>query len=331
MDKIYIVTGASGYLGSEVCRQLLKRGDTVRTLSRQKKHRSHIPEGTKVYAGNLLDRKSLDRLFETDGPCEFIVIHCAAKISVRKHDQSGYLINVEGTRNIISACKEHNVTKLVYVGSVDSLYNPGNGATIYEPAEFYLSKPSMDYARGKCDAAALAIKAARDGLNCTVVLPACIIGPGDYNSGLISMMFKMYLKGMPPVSISGGYDFVDVRDVAKGILLAVEKGKSGSSYILSGHYRSVTEIFNIMADGLNRHKTLITLPAKIVYPALPLISGAAALAHKEPPITPNALKLLESRAVFSHRKAEKELGYTIRPIRRTVYDTLAFIKKTNNL
>ena len=331
MEKIYIVTGPSGYVGSEVCRQLLKRGDRVRGLTRRVDTRGHIPEGVELYAGNVLDIDSLDRLFTVDEPAEIIVIHCAAKISVRKHDEAGYLINYEGTRNIINACKEHNVSKLVHIGSVDALFNPGNGETIYEPEEFFLADPPTDYARSKCEASALVMKASEEGLYSMVLMPSAVIGPGDYNGGLISTMFKMYLKGMPPVSVSGGYDFVDVRDVAHGILLAADKAANGSKYILSGHFRTVTQIYDIMAEGLNKTETKLTLPAKIIYPALPFISGAALITKKEPPITPNAVWLLESQAVFSHKKAEKELGYTVRPIKRTVFDTLEFIKKINNL
>ena len=331
MEKIYIVTGASGFLGREVCCQLLSQGKQVRTLSRKSSTRGHIPEGVKIFAGNILDADSIDRLFASCSGPEIVAIHCAGKISVRKHDKNGYLTNVEGTRNMINACRKYSASKLVYVSSVDALFNPGDGEIIYEPEVFYLNKPETDYARGKCDASALVMKASGLGLNSTVVMPSCIIGPGDYTGGLVTTLFTSYIKGIPPVSISGGYDFVDVRDVAAGIILAADKAANGTKYILSGTYRSVTEVFDIMSEELGKKKTKVTFPAKLLYPASPVITEVAAIKHAEPALTSSAIKLLESRAVFSHEKAEKELGYTIRPIEKTIEDTVKFLRETRNI
>lgn len=333
MEKIYVVTGASGFLGSTVCSQLLEKGCHVRTVARKKSTLGNIPKGVQIYPGNIMDPESLDAVFKTgsENETEFIVIHCAAKISVLKHDEEAYVINVEGTKNMLRAAKEHHAKRFIYVGSVDALYNPKDGSVIYEPDEFYLENPDSDYALSKCEASRIVMEEVKKGMDGLVVMPSAILGPGDDKGGFISLMYKMYIKGIPPFSIKGGYDFVDVRDVASAIIKASEIAPAGSVYTLSGHFMSVTDMFDFMAKCLRRKKTIYTFPTKIILPFAPIVNAIMKSKGMDPLLTNNSLSLLASEAVFSHTKADKELGYRPRPIYNTIIDTIKYTMKKEGM
>lgn len=329
MRNVFIVTGASGFLGSTICKQLLENNVEVRTLSRSVSTSKHIPNGVKIYPGNILSPDSIDPLFDNDSNEEinFVVIHCASNISVTKHDPKTYVINVEGTKNMVRAAKDHHAARFVYIGSVDALYNPKDGSIISEPETFHLSKPDSDYARSKCEASAFIMNEINNGLNAIIIMPSCILGPGDYKGGFVSVMFSLYIRGIPPFSIKGGYDFVDVRDVASYTIKAAVTAPKGSVYILSGHYLSVTDVFDTMAKCLKRHKTIFSFPTWIVLPLAPFMNSYMKANGKDSVLTINSVGLLASEAVFSHERATKELNYHPRPITNTIIDSMKFIMK----
>ncbi len=327
MNRIFIVTGASGFVGGQIAKDLIERGETVRVIARSKESAARLPATAEIYSGNILAPESIDKLFDNPENADIYVIHAAAYISVAKKDEKAYITNVEGTRNIIRACREHNVKRLVYIGSVDALYNPRDGKIISEPEKFHLSKPDSDYARSKCEASAMVMAAARSGLDAIVVMPSAVTGPGD-RRGFVSFMLQTYIKGIPPFSISGGYDFVDVRDLSAGILDALEKAPKGEAYILSGEYISVTDVFDTMAEYLGRKKTIATFPAGVLYPAAPFANIYFKKKLGKPLLTGNAIGLLKAGTTFSHEKAVKAFGYKVRPIKKTIIDTVDFLMES---
>ena len=326
MDGIYIVTGASGYLGRSICEYLLDRGAHVRALIHTEQSVPHVSERAEMFFGNILIPQSLDALFAgTEGLAVFF-IHAAALVSVQTHDSEAYRVNVEGTKNVLRACREHGVQKLVYVSSVDALNPAAYDGLVTEPARFLLPDAETDYARSKADASNLVLDAAREGLNASLVLPSCILGPGDLKGGFTSLMIRIYLAGIPPVSIAGGYDFVDVRDAASASVAAL-CSPAGESYILAGGYGTVTEVFDELAAYTHRRKTMMTLPVGILYPILPVMALYGRIRHRRAPLTRNAIRLLASHIVYDHGKAARELGFSPRPLSETVSDTAAFIKE----
>lgn len=324
MDEFFVVTGAGGFLGSEICRQLINMGKNVKALCLDTNDSFNVPEGVKVYIGDVLNASDIDALFCDTGIYYFI--HCAGKISVKKKDEATFNINYLGTKNVIDACLKHKVKRLVYISSVDALDHSEYLETITEPDIFYLPNPKSEYAKSKSMAANAVLEACDAGLDGVVCIPSCIIGPGDTKGGFISTMFTTFLKGIPPVSIKGGYDFVDVRDVARGIIAACEKGKKKNSYLLSGSFHSVTEAFDIMAEHLGRTKTIIEFPGQILYLASPFVEAIAALKNTEPILNKYAIELLTSNIHFSNEKAKSCLGYEISSFKKSITDTIDFLE-----
>ena len=333
--SICIVTGAAGFLGSTLSGMLLSDGFRVRALVHNEKNAANVPAGAEIFVGDVLDPASLEALFAApsdrssvpapslpgENDPSFLFFHAAAHLSVTKKDPECYEATVTGTKNVIAACRAHGA-KLIYFGSVDALENPGDGRLIAEPGRFHLEDPGSDYARSKADAGNLVLDAASEGLDACVILPSCLIGPGDRKGGFVTFMLKSFLKFRPRVSFRGGYDFADVRDAARGAMLASERGKCGGIYILSGKYISITKLFNGINELKGRKKISVTLPTGLLYAAAPFVNLANRLQGKRKILTANALKLLRTGAAFSHEKAARELGYTARPFEETLQDTL---------
>ncbi len=127
--------------------------------------------------------------------------------------------------------------------------------------------------------------------------------------------------------MQGGYDFVDVRDVAEGIISCTENGKSGESYILSGRYITIKEMFDILAKVLGKRKEYKAIPLGMIRWAAPMCEKLEKAFGNPLLITPYSLYALESNGNFSHEKAEKELGYSVRPIEETLADMVVWLHK----
>ena len=184
-----------------------------------------LPNGIHVCVGNVCDPSSLDSFLDgADG--QSCVIHCAGIVSVASRPgEQLYKVNVGGTKNIVNACISHSVGKLVYVSSVHALPEKPKGETITEDCRLSPELVEGGYAKTKAEAANLVFEAARQGLDASVVFPSGIIGPGDLQSGSFTTMAKDYLRGRLPLAVRGGYDFVDVRDMAVRLMARKEKGE----------------------------------------------------------------------------------------------------------
>lgn len=163
---------------------------------------------------------------------------CGAGNSSTENDQV-WKVNVDGTRNIVDLCEKHKIAKFLYVSSVHAIQEIEAGQMIKEETLFSASKVKGIYGKSKAEATAYVLKAAERGLSAMVVHPSGMISSEDFSGEYMTEMVKAYLKGYFPCAIEGGYDFVDVRDVADGILKCIENGKAGETYILSNEYITV--------------------------------------------------------------------------------------------
>ena len=252
----YFVTGATGFLGRAVTRRLLtKTADIYALVMKGDPLAADLPDGIRVCMGDVCDPSSLDAFLEgADG--ESCVIHCAGIVSVASRPgERLYQVNVGGTENIIDACISHGVGKLVYVSSVHALAEKPKGVEIdAETDAFDPNRLVGDYAKSKAMATHAVLDAAKTSLDASVVLPSGIIGPGDTAGGSITELLLSFLAGKLPIAVKGGYDFVDVRDVAAGIVACAEKGVRGKCYILSGHYATIRDILETVgrSTGINK-------------------------------------------------------------------------------
>ena len=328
MFKNFLITGVTGFLGRAVINELKEKQAQIYALLLPGDALSaDMPSEIHVIEGDVCDRKSLENFFAFAGE-ETCVIHCAGIISVAtKPGKKIYDVNVNGTKNIISECIEHNVGKLIYVSSVHAIPEKPKGVQISETYDFSPELVRGDYAKSKAMATEAVLDAAEEGLNASIVFPSGIIGPGDEAHGSITSMLLSFIAGKLPLAVKGGYDFVDVRDVACGIAACVERGERGKCYILSGHYASIKDILGNVKLMTGLKRTVSYLPigfAKIIAPVYEKYS-----LHRKKKLffTPYAVDVLDSNGLFSHKNAENALGYKPRLLAETLKDTVNWLTK----
>ncbi|MDD3411612.1 MAG: NAD-dependent epimerase/dehydratase family protein [Eubacteriales bacterium] len=327
MRWIYLVTGAAGHLGLTVTEALIRRGDDVRALVLpQDEYAPQLPEEAKVYVGDVCAPATLEDAFTVGPEEQLAVVHCAGLVSIAsRYQQAVYDVNVTGTRNVIAQCEKHGAARLVYVSSVHALPALPKGEIIREIDSFDPAKVSGLYAQTKAEATASVLEAARRGLNASVVHPSGIFGPNDYGRGHLTQLVCDCFDGRLTAGIAGGYDMVDVRDVAAGILSCLDKGRAGECYLLSNRYVGVPEIFEEMAK-ITGHKRVTTfLPLWFIRWVAPLAELYYRLRRQTPLFTAYSIETLESNALFSHEKAARELGFAPRPFEETLRDTVAWL------
>ena len=330
MYQNYLITGATGFLGSAVVRLLLAHSCRVAALVTEKDPLCDtLPEEVTRYRGDLTDKASM-RDFFAGGGSSFCVLHCAGMVSIASSPgEIIYRVNVDGTQNIIDLCREFGAEKLVYVSSVHAIAEKPAPQTITEPNCFSPDDILGDYGKSKAMATALVLEAAQSGLNASVALPSGIIGPGDLARGNMTRMLLAFCRGRLPLGVKGGYDFVDVRDVAVGVLACAERGKAGECYILSGHYASIQDLLALTASLLGRKVPRLCAPAALASCAAPVFEKIAQLRGERPFFTPYAIAVLRSNGRFSNAKATAMLGYHARPLRETLRSMILWFQGQN--
>ena len=330
MEKIYLVTGANGHLGSTIINLLLKEKKNIRAFVLENDV-LHLDKKVEIIKGNITDKKSIYPLFKDLENKEVIVIHCAGIVTIAsKFDQKVYDVNVVGTKNIADVALEYKVKKFIHVSSVHAILEEKN-KTIKEVDKFYPDKVEGLYAKTKAEASNYILDMSKKGLNAIVVHPSGIIGPGNYGKGHLSQLIIDYLNNRLTAIVKGGYDFVDVRDVADGILKAIEKGRVGECYILSNRYFEIKEIINLLHEVTNHKPIKTILPnwfAKLTAPIAELYYKIL----KQPPLyTSYSIYTLSTNSHFSHEKATKELDYNPRDMKETLKDTVDWLKKIGRI
>lgn len=330
MYQAYLITGATGFLGRAVLQLLLAHSCRILALVMDKDPLAYtIPENVTVFCGDLTDKDTLRSFFAAGGD-NFCVLHCAGLISIAsKPDEAIYRVNVQGTQNIIDLCCEFGAEKLVYVSSVHAIPEKPAPETITEPDRFAPDEILGDYGKSKSMATALVLEAAQSGLNASVVLPSGILGPGDLARGNMTRMLLAFCRGRLPLGVKGGYDFVDVRDVAVGVLACAERGKAGECYILSGHYTTIQDMFSLTASQLGRKAPKFCVSATLASCAAPVFEKIAQLRGERPFFTPYSIAVLRSNGHFSNAKAVGALGFHARPLRETLQSMILWFQGQN--
>lgn len=326
-DILYIVTGAAGHLAEAILQTLRHTDCLVRGLLLPGED-GIVGDHITYITGNVTKPETLDRLFENTGDAKVIVLHCAGIVSIQKKvSPAVHHVNVIGTRNMIAKCQQYGVHRLVYVSSVHALPER-KGTVIREADRFSPDTVNGAYAKTKAEATQVVFDAAKNGLNAVIVHPSGIVGPFDrYRGNHLVQMMRLYLERRLPVGVQGGYDFVDVRDVAEGVLLAAERGRQGECYILSNRYISMRELFEEMRVCTGRKRRIPLIPYAAAWLFIPVCEWYAKITHKRAIYTAYSIKTLAGRALFCHAKATAELGYHTRSFQETVKDTLAYLQQ----
>ena len=324
-DK-YLVTGATGFLGRAVAEELVRRKAQVHALVlHDDPYTDLLPKEVRTVIGDVCDKSSLSDFF-ADADSRTCVIHCAGIVSVASRPGPRlYQVNVGGTWKVLRQCMEHDVGKMVYVSSVHAIPEKPKGCIISEDCEFSPGLVDGDYAKSKAAATELVFDAAERGLNASIVFPSGIIGPGDLQGGSFTSMAKSFLSGKLPFAVRGGYDFVDVRDVARGILACSESGEPGKGYILSGCYVTIRRMLQLVGKAAKLKYRSICLPLGLARLAAPYYERRSMRERKPLFFTPYSVSVLASNGQFSHAAASERFAYQPRPIEETLGDMTAWL------
>ena len=329
MERLYLLTGAAGNLGNNVAHELVSRGALVRALVLPgDKAAKLLPKELELFEGDVLDCASLRGFFVAPPETELYVIHCAGIVSIGwNYNKRVHAVNVEGTRNVVSQCVASHVKKLVYVSSVHALPELPHGQVITEVDDFDPAKIKGFYGKTKAEASQIVLRAVREeGLDASIVFPGGLCGPNDLAGGNVTQLLIDACRGRLPAGVNGGYDFVDVRDVAAGIANCCTMGKKGEGYILANRYISVRELLHCVHEQAGTREVRRMLPTWVACMALPFFSLGTAITKRKPLFTRYSLYTLRSNSAFSHEKAAKELGFRTRPFRETIADALAWLR-----
>ena len=334
MKKVYIVTGANGFLGNNIIRKLnIHSENEIRALVLPNdKVKSLDNLNCKIYYGDVTKKDTLKAIFENLKDKEVYVIHCAAIVYIKtKHNNSVYEVNVNGTKNIIAKVLEANA-KLVYVSSVHAINEKESNEVMSEITDFDKDKVVGLYAKTKAETAKYVLEMVKKkNLNACIVHPSGIIGPYDFGNSHLTHLIKVIAKGKLFAVVKGGYDFVDVRDVVDGIISAASKENQGECYILSNQYVSIKELADLISETRNIKKIKLVLPIWVAKLLAPLCEIYYNLKNETPLFTKYSLYTLSSNANFTTSKAKKELGYKNIDIKDTIKDTIKWLEENKEL
>ena len=334
-NTLYLVTGAAGFLGGNICRQLLERGDKVRAFALPgDKAIAYIPEGVEVVEGNLCNMEDVQRFFTVEEGVETICLHIASIVTVTP-DYSPLVMNVNvgGTKNIIRCCLDHKeCKKLVYCSSTGAIPEEKKGRKIKEVMYFDEDQTVGCYSRSKAIATQAVLDAANiDGLNACVVHPSGILGPNDPAIGETTKTVIDIINGEMPMGMDGSFNLCDVRDLAAGTIAAADKGRKGECYILANEEVSFRDFCKLLCDESGCKPIKQFLPLGIAYKLAAIMEKMAEKSGKQALMTTFSVYNLARNNSFDYSKAQKELGYTTRPYAETIRDEVAWLKEAGKI
>lgn len=321
MKKV-AVTGAGGFLGNHICRLLINQGYEVTGLYFQS---ALALEGLslKTVQGDIQDPTVLDELLAGIE----VVIHCVAitKMDERYDRLKG--VNVDAVTTLVNACLRHNVKRIIKVSSIQIYRQEPLDEALDELREL-VHETGSDYDRAQIDGDIEALKGVEQGLEVVITAVAGLLGPHDFRPTVSGTMIQKMGLGEMLVLKSSGYNWVDARDVAQGIINSMEKGRNGETYILAGDWISL-EALGSLAEGITGKKAVSrTIPVWFLRMLIPLFAVISIVSGK--PALYSKVRLqaaLSNNRRISSGKAQKELGYAPRPIQETLRDTLSWFQK----
>lgn len=273
-------------------------------------------------SGSVLDSGDVARA--TDGVD--VVFHLAAKIDLSpRKDPMMYRINVDGTRKVVDACLSRGL-RLVHTSSHHAVVREPLDQPLTEDKPLALDE-KCQYHRSKAIGETIVLDACERGLDAVIVNPGSMIGPHDYEPSMIgAALIDMYF-GRVPVLLELLSDYVDVRDVADGMIAAAEKGRRGERYFLTGDVIPIMEMVSLYGELTGAKVPTRALPLWVGWALLPFALAGSAVTKKPAFITADMLRASVSNEVVSHEKARRELGYTIRSLRESLGDAVGWYRE----
>jgi dihydroflavonol-4-reductase len=322
---VIVVTGATGHIGNVLTRELVARRLRVRAFVLSNDDRRPIAGlGVDVVPGDITEPASLESAFRGADT----VFHLAGIVTIMPGMRRILeRVNVGGMRNVIAACRASGVRRLVYTSSIHAIAEPPHGTVIDESQPFDPDRVLGDYARSKAQATLILLEEVRrGGLDAVICCPTGVIGPWDYGISNIGQLILDFASGHLKSYVSGAYDFVDVRDVARGLILAAEKGEKGQHYIFSGAQVQVPELMAELAKHIGSPAPSYRIPTAIARTAGVLASVYYRILRRRPVFTAYSIDVLRSNSYVSSARARKELGFTARPWQESIRDHVEWFR-----
>jgi dihydroflavonol-4-reductase len=311
-----LVTGAAGFLGGNLVRLLLAQGIHVRAGIRQ---------NDMGIRGLDVERVPLDVTDPETIRAALVgirdVYHCAGVVSV-EGDPSGLVhdTNVQGTRDLMQACLAAGVRRVVHVSTAHSL-SPEPELPIDETRDLVPADHWSAYSGTKAEAERLVLEAVEQGLDVVIVNPSGMFGPFDFKPSHLGQVLVQLHDRSIPAMVNAGYDFVDVRDVAEGMIQAMSRGRKGERYLLTGRYRTLPQLAGLQLQLTRKRGPRLVCPMWIAKAATPLTGLWSRINNTPPLYTRESLRIVCENSIFDTSKARRELDHRPRPIEQTLLDT----------
>jgi dihydroflavonol-4-reductase len=301
------VTGGTGFIGAHIVRALLQDGRAVRCLVRQGSRRDNL-EGLNVelVVGDVTDTASLNAAMAGVST----LYHCAADYRLWAKDPAELdRVNVGGTEKVLAAAAEFHVAKVVYTSSVGALGLTRDGSPADERTLVERGEVVGRYKKSKYDAEQVAATWAARGLPVVIVNPSTPVGELDIKPTPTGQMIVDFLNGRLPAYVDTGLNLVDVRDVARGHLLAAERGRIGEKYILGNRNMTLKEILEVLSRLTGLRAPTLRLPHAIPLAAAAVATFVANLTGRPPRVSLESVRMSMHRMFFDARKAVAELSF----------------------
>lgn len=321
-----LVTGANGFVGAAIVRALLEEGRQVRALVRATSDSRNLDNlAIERVTGDINDIESLRAAL--DG-CRY-VIHAAADYRLWAPDaEAMHRTNIEGSVNVVDAAAQCGVERMVYTSSVAVLGINPDRTPANEESPVSIDDMIGPYKRSKYLAEKAVRERARDcGLAVVSVNPSTPIGPGDIKPTPTGRIIVDAALGRMPAYVDTGLNVVHVDDVARGHLLALERGQPGERYILGGQDLSLKSVLNLVAAHTGRRPPRVRLPRLALYPFAFASEVVARFTGREPRASLDGLRMAAKHMYFSSAKAQRTLGYHARPAEEAIVDAIAWFRQ----
>jgi dihydroflavonol-4-reductase len=326
---IAFVTGASGFVGSAVARELLREGLSVRALVRRSSPRTNLNGlDVEIIEGDMRDGAAMRQAAKGAR----YVFHVAADYRLWAPDPEEIMrANVEGTRSVMEAARGVGAERIVYTSSVATLKLHEDGTPADESEPLSEDEAIGAYKKSKVAAEHLVRRMVGEGLPAVIVNPSTPIGPRDVKPTPTGRIIIEATEGRIPAYVDTGLNVVHVDDVAAGHVAALQLGRIGERYILGGENMSLVDLLGRIARSVGQSPPTIRIPLELIYPVAIVTEALARITGKEPFVTLDGLRLAKYRMYFSSAKAKRELGYRTRPVDEGILDAIAWFRQAGML
>ncbi len=320
-----LVTGATGLIGSSLVRELLNDNVEVKVMVRENSDTRNIDglDVEKAY-GDIRDSESVKAALQG---CDTFYQAAALYVLWTPDSKVLYDINVEGTKIALNAALEHGIEKVVYTSSIAAVGSSGPNKMANEDIEFNLWNTGDHYIRSKYLGEVEAKKFCDKGLPLVIVNPAGVIGVRDIKPTPSGQVILDVLNKKMPMYMDGGMNFVDVEDVARGHILAAQKGKIGERYILGNENLSLKDFFILIGEVSGVKPPRLKVPYSAAIAMAYLYQFGSKITRKPPAITPPGVRLASKYTYYDVSKAVNELGFSQTPIKTTVEKAVNWFKE----